>query len=156
MQFLLLLEQTAATLLGDSHPEDDSNLLLCSSVHEQAQNENAGLELQGMLNISEAEHLPRHFTSCSACPPFMKRSAVLFSLVLTCKFSKGLSYSPVIAVLYMKAGRVVVDPLRGRLRAAAHGNEENIQLCSATWGITNEEPFALIFPGKEGSLQCSD
>lgn len=115
MPFLLLLEQTTAILLGDSHSEDDSHLLLCSSVHEQAHNENAGLELQRMLNISEAEHLPRHCTSCSACPQFIKRSAVLVSLVRTCKFSEGPSYSPVIAVLYMRAGRVVVGPLRGWL-----------------------------------------
>lgn len=151
VQFLLLLEQTIPTLRGDSHPEDDSKLLLCSSVREQAHDKNARLELQRMLNISEAEHLPLHFTPCSACPPFTRRVAVLFSLVLPCKFSKSPSYSPVIAVLYVKLGRVVVDPLRGRLQAAAHRNYENLQLCSATWGITNEKPFAPIFPGKEGS-----
>lgn len=142
MRFLLLLEQTAPTLLGDSHPEDDSELLLCSSVCEQAHDENARLQLWRMLNISEAEHLPLHFASRSACPPFTRRLAVLFSLVL--------------AVLYVELGRVVVDLLRSRLRAAAHGNDENLQLCSAAWGITDEKPFALVFPGKEGSLQCSD
>ena len=80
---------------------------------------------------------------------------MVFSLALAYKCSESPSYSPVVAGPYVKSGRVVVDPLRAWLQAAAHGDYENLQLCSATWGITNEKPFALIFPGKEGSLQCS-
>lgn len=43
-----------------------------------------------------------------------------------------------------------VDPLWGRLPAPAHGSPEDVQLCSAVWGVTQEKPFALVFLGKEG------
>lgn len=103
-----------------------------------------------MLNISEAEHLPLHFISCSACPPFTRRVAVLFFLVLPYKFSKSPSYSPVIAVLYVKLGRVVVDPLRGRLQAAAHRNYENLQLCSQPGESPMKSPSLRFSLGRKG------
>lgn len=72
------------------------------SVHEQAHDKNARLEVQRTLNISEAERLLPCFPSCSACPPLTKRLTVLFFLVLAYKFSKSPSYRSVIVGPYVQ------------------------------------------------------
>lgn len=101
-----------------------------------------------MVDVSKTEHLPLYFVSCSSCPlssPFTCRLAFLSTRIPAYYFSKS---------------SAVVDQPVCQVRQSCSGSAEELLCgelgeCALKPGNRWGKPFALIFPGKEGSLQCS-